>query len=135
MRKKTPPVDYFGHLVEIGDRFFCGNPCAAGEVIKIMGKSIMLQVDHNCTMNFKSPEKGVCLDKVPTRSTTQCEYKVEWRMWKGTDLSGMSEYSNHSQLFDDKTEAYAYFEAKLLSDDQVKLTRVTTDQLEASDEH
>lgn len=133
MKPKSPPVDYFGHLVEIGDRFFCGNPCAAGEVIKIMGKSIMLQVDHNCTMNFKSPEKGVCLDKVPTRSTTQCEYRVGWRMWRGIDPSGMSEYSNHSQLFSDRSKAEICFETKMLSHDRVKLTKITTDLLDINE--
>ncbi len=69
--RNNPPRDHFGNLIEIGDRFFCGNPCVAGTVIKIMGQSIMLDVGVNSytqanhTMNFKSPNQGICLDKIP----------------------------------------------------------------------
>lgn len=134
MRKRPPPTDHFGNLIEVGDKYFYGSPAWHGVVTKITGSSIVLVNVNLNSMKCKSPEKGVCLEKIPGL-TAKTQYKVEWRMWKGTDSSGMSEYSNHSQLFDDKTEAYACFEAKLLSDDQVKLTKITTDQLEASDEH
>lgn len=71
MRKRKPIVDFFGNLIEIGDRYFYGSPPTFGRVIKLRQTSIMLETGANrwdntsTTMNCKSPATGVCLDKTP----------------------------------------------------------------------
>lgn len=67
--RKNPPEDYLGNIIELGDIFFNGNPTVIGRVIKIKNTSIMLETGadyENCstTMNIKSPDKGLCLNKV-----------------------------------------------------------------------
>jgi hypothetical protein len=65
-------VDFFGHPIEVGDRYFYGSPPTFGRVIVVRVTSIMLETGADkwdktsTTMNCKSPEKGVCLDKVET---------------------------------------------------------------------
>jgi hypothetical protein len=63
-------LDYFENEIEVGDIFYCGNPCAHGRVIKIRSSSIMLETgaDYsgvNTTMNVRSPEQGIVLNKIP----------------------------------------------------------------------
>jgi len=70
-RKPGPPKDYFGNEIKLHDRYFYGSPPTAGTVIKVNLMSIVLDIGAkgwaktNMTMNCKSPEKGVCLDKIP----------------------------------------------------------------------
>ena len=70
-RKPRPVVDHFGTLIEPGDRYFYGSPPTHGLVVKITGRSLLLDIGMgrwdrvNRTMKCKSPEKGVCIDKTP----------------------------------------------------------------------
>jgi len=63
--------DHFGNEIEVGDRYFYGSPCTHGIVIQLRKTSIMLECgaeswrNINRTMNCKSPEKGICIDKAP----------------------------------------------------------------------
>lgn len=64
--------DHFGNEIEVGDRYFYGSPPTHGIVIKIRQMSIVIETggsrwepNVNHTMNCKSPDKGVCLDRVP----------------------------------------------------------------------
>jgi len=68
-RKTGPTSDYFGRKVEVGDIFFCGNPPTLGRVIKILGKSIMMDVGAdghgvNVTMTLRDPSRGVIVSKL-----------------------------------------------------------------------
>ena len=68
-RKGDPILDFFGHEIEIGDRYFYGSPPTAGVVVKLKSSSLVLVVGvdwngANATMSCKSPEKGICIDKV-----------------------------------------------------------------------
>ena len=72
-RKPLPPIkDFFGNIVKINDRFFYGNnPPHVGRVIKLRKTSLMMEIGWNRytkaneTMNVKSPNLGICLDKIP----------------------------------------------------------------------
>ena len=63
--------DHFGNAIEVGDRYFYGSPPTHGVVIKLRTSSLMLDIGAcrwtgaNATMNCKSPEKGICIDRVP----------------------------------------------------------------------
>lgn len=67
---KGPIVDFFGHEIEVGDRYFYGSPPTAGIVILVLRRRIVIDrganpfTGVNETMNCKSPEKGICIDKV-----------------------------------------------------------------------
>lgn len=67
---KVRPRDFNGRLIEVGDRFFIGNPPAFGRVIRIRKSSIELEIGsdrqgRNRTQRAKSPDQGICVDKVP----------------------------------------------------------------------
>ncbi|MEE8114191.1 MAG: hypothetical protein V3T23_07525 [Nitrososphaerales archaeon] len=73
-RSKRPPEDYFGNLIEVGDRFFYST-CAVGTVVNIKVTSIEIEIRRgahsgsNHIMKCKSPERGICLDKIPKCET------------------------------------------------------------------
>jgi len=130
MRTRPPPKDHFGNLIEVGDRYFYGSPSHNGTVIKIMGGSIMLDLGPNrigeeVNMKCKSPEKGVCLDKIPSNAKTV--YKVTWKIWKGVEPCGRAEYSHHSQLFDNLSQATECFNTKSLHHKDATLTKISTE--------
>lgn len=70
-RRPSPPVvDHFGNLIEVGDRYFYGAPPTHGTVISIKLRTIVIEVGAgwngtNQIMKCKSPDKGICLDKIP----------------------------------------------------------------------
>lgn len=69
MKPKQPPRDFFGNLIEIGDDYFYGSPTEVGKVVAIKGKAIVIDLMtktfyRSTQMNCKSPEKGVCLNKI-----------------------------------------------------------------------
>lgn len=76
VRKKTPPVDFFENIIEIGDAYFYGSPAHAGIVTAIKGRTITITWDGEVwdekkekwvpgklSMNCRNPSIGVCLDK------------------------------------------------------------------------
>lgn len=67
--RNSPPRDYFSNLIEIGDRYFYGSPCTTGIVCSVKKTSIEIELDHPTrnvnVMKRKSPDKGICLDKIP----------------------------------------------------------------------
>ena len=71
MRKRRPVVDFNDNLIEVGDRYFYGSPPTNGVVIQIKHTSIVIETEvhiynsDGSTMNCKSPDKGICIDKVP----------------------------------------------------------------------
>ena len=70
MRRRGDPLDFFGQLIEKGDRFFSGNPATVGTVIRVTGGVLDLELprDQNGQRKMykvKTPRWGVCLDKVP----------------------------------------------------------------------
>lgn len=82
-KARTPLVDHFGNIIEIGDAYFYGSPPTAGRVTKISARSIEITshgqvwddgfakwVDGETTMKCSSPEKGVCLDKTYDKKIT-----------------------------------------------------------------
>lgn len=63
------PRDYFGHLIEVGDDYFYGHPTQVGRVVAVKIKSITIEYicsykGSKTTMNCKSPNKGICLNKI-----------------------------------------------------------------------
>lgn len=73
-RQRKPPMDCFGNVIEVGDRFFYGIPTPyVGIVTEIKIKTIRMELRQgkfsrkNCMMNCKTPQNGVCLDKIPCR--------------------------------------------------------------------
>ncbi len=69
-RRTGPPVDFFGTPIMVGDRYFYGAPPTPGLVVKVGKTTITLDVGagyhgENRTMLARSPDKGVCLDRVP----------------------------------------------------------------------
>jgi hypothetical protein len=67
MRKKEPPRDFFGELIEVGDDYFYGSPPTNGTVKRIVGGTIIVEYYDNIgesTMRCASPERGVCLNKI-----------------------------------------------------------------------
>lgn len=135
VRPKPIPKDFFGHVIEIGDRYFYGSPTVVGVVCKIKHKTIEIQLEKSprttsgdsTIMKCKSPDKGVCLDKIPGNGKT--EYKVTWKMWRGVEPCGKADYSHHKQLFDTLEAAEECLKAKRLHNDDVKLTKITTEEL------
>ena len=70
MKYKYPPIkDYFGNLIEVGDRIYYNRQ--AGIVVKLRQKSLLFDIGAgswnyaNQTMNCNSPDQAVCLDRVP----------------------------------------------------------------------
>ena len=64
------PEDFFGNPIHVLDRYFYGHPPVVGQVIKVRRTSILLETGadsqgRSTTMNCRSPERGICLDKVP----------------------------------------------------------------------
>lgn len=62
--------DYFGNAIEVGDRYYYGSPPTRGTVIKLRKTSILIErggntAGINLTMNCKSPDTGICVDRVP----------------------------------------------------------------------
>ena len=125
--RKRPVVDHFGNLIEVGDRYFYGAPPTTGVVSMVKVSTIELE----CGMKCKSPDKGICLDKIPGGPGT--EYRVGWSVWTGVEPCGRSEYSRHSQSFHDLEKAMECFETKSLHNDQVTLKKITTKLLEESE--
>ena len=72
--KPHPLVDFLGNEIEVHDVYLYGSPITIGRVIKIRQKSIMIETGYdkwtrgNGTMNCKSPDKGVCLNKADWRA-------------------------------------------------------------------
>ena len=70
-RKDRTVRDHFGQEIEPGDRYFYGSPPTHGIVVKLTGRTMLLDIGAdfwdgtNRTMKVKSPDKGVCLDKIP----------------------------------------------------------------------
>lgn len=63
--------DFFGNVIEVGDRFFYATPyCSVGRVVKLRPTTLLLDIGANHrganeTMNVNSPMRGVCLNKIP----------------------------------------------------------------------
>lgn len=135
VRQKPAPRDFFGNFIEVGDKYFYGAPTVTGVVCKIRIKSIEIEEilkGRRTSMNCKSPDKGICLDKIPGQGVTV--YKVTWKMWKGVEPCGKADYSHHKQLFSNLEEATSCFEAKRLHHNGAKLAKITTELLEESDD-
>ena len=67
------PEDYFGNQIAVGDRYFSGLPCQVGRVVKVRPSFIEIEYGEETSRGWvsrttkrKSPEQGVCLDKIPT---------------------------------------------------------------------
>ena len=71
MKQETTCSDFFDIPLEIGDRYFFGNPPTFGRVIKVTKRGAMLETGScrwtgaNTTMNVKDASNGICIDKVP----------------------------------------------------------------------
>ena len=133
---KRPITDFFDNVIEIGDRYFYGSPDTVGVVTALKHTSIEIEfaLEHGQgtrTMKCRSPNRGVCLDKVPGAQT---EYKVTWKVWKGIEPCGKAEYSHHSQTFDDLATARACFETKKQHCNRAKLGKVTTTLLDEAED-
>ena len=137
MVKPKPIVkDFFGNVIEIGDRYFYGSPDVVGVVCNIKQKTIVIQLEksprstygNSKTMNCKSPDKGVCLDKIPGKG--EVAYKVTWRVWKGVEPCGKADYISYKQYFGDLDQATSHFETKKLHHDDAAIFKITTEQLD-----
>lgn len=67
---KCGPRDFNGQVIEVGDRYFTGNPPAAGRVIKVRKTSLLLEtgadfLGRSRMRGVKSPDQGICMDKIP----------------------------------------------------------------------
>ncbi len=67
---KARPRDFFKQIIEVGDWYFASNPPALGRVIKVRKSSLMMEIGadylgRNQTRGVKSPDQGICLDKIP----------------------------------------------------------------------
>lgn len=72
-KKDLRPRDYLGNLIEVGDAYFYGSPTEIGKVIQVKKTTIVIDLSafggkhygyKNHQMNCKSPEKGLCLNKL-----------------------------------------------------------------------
>lgn len=139
--KQTPvsyiplvPKDYFGNVIEIGDSYFKDHD-TFGFVAEIDGEAITIDIslpktniDWDGRIRLSRPERGVCLNKIPGKG--KIEYKVTWRVWKGIETCGSSDYAYHSQIFDDLSKARECFALKQLHCDDAKLIKIVTKQLD-----
>lgn len=141
IQTKNTPRDFFGNIIEVGDRYFYGSPTVTGVVCKIKVKTIEVELEQSPrevygdskTIKCNSPNKGVCLDKVPN-DAADTVYKVTWKVWKGIEPCGAAEYESFQQSFTDLDAAQSLFEVKNLYHDRAKLTKITTELLETSDD-
>ncbi len=67
---KARPRDFNDQFIEVGDRYFTGNPPAFGRVIKVNKTSIVLEIGsdylgRNQIQRVSSPDQGICVDKTP----------------------------------------------------------------------
>lgn len=135
-KTKLTPKDHFGNVIEVGDKYFYGGSTVTGVIHAVKRTTIELQLGdeyNDNIMKCKSPDKGICLDKIPN-DAADTVYKVTWRVWKGIEPCGVAEYESFQQSFTDLAAALLLFEVKSLYHDRAKLTKITTELLEESDD-
>ena len=71
-RRDDKVRDYLGNLIEVGDAYFYGHPTEIGRVVAVKKTTIVIDLTafggkgygNSSTMNCKSPERGLCLNKL-----------------------------------------------------------------------
>jgi hypothetical protein len=127
MRPLKPIVDFHGTEIKIGDRYFYGSPPTIGFVAAIKVKTITINTDYGF-MNCKSPDKGICIDRVPGQG--ESTFTVRWTEWVITDDYYRNECVQNKRVFYEKVEADEFYKEKKKRSDSVSLTMTSSRILE-----